>query len=162
MGPKRLEPNMDLLREEFVLVQAWKKKAAYIRYHNWFADTLEIDRDAANLPEFIGTICERLQEPNTWCNDPLRIVPAPKSQKWEVQNGQWRPVKEGKKGVTAAPIRPLAHVNLTDQVVATALMLCLADTVESRQGDPRQSTLFRIPNNPDCRSTPEAISLRYN
>ena len=139
MGPKRLEPNMDLLREEFVLVQAWKKTAAYIRYHNWFADTLEIDRAAANLPEFIGTIRERLQEPNTWCNDPLRIVPAPKSQKWEVQNGQWRPVKEGKKGVTAAPIRPLAHVSLTDQVVATALMLCLADTVESRQGDPRQS-----------------------
>ena len=30
--------------------------------------------------------------------------------------------------------------SLADQVVATALMLCLADRVETRQGDPRQST----------------------
>ena len=36
-----------------------------------------------------------------------------------------------------ARIRPLAHVSLADQVVATALMLCLADRVETRQGDPR-------------------------
>ena len=33
-------------------------------------------------------------------------------------------------------IRPLAHVDLSDQVAATAIMLCLADRVETRQGDP--------------------------
>ena len=39
-----LGPRPELLREEFVLVQAWKKTASYIRYHNWFSDTLELDR----------------------------------------------------------------------------------------------------------------------
>lgn len=34
-------------------------------------------------------------------------------------------------------LRPLAHVSLRDQVVTTAIMLCLADLVETLQGDPR-------------------------
>ncbi|WP_248360534.1 RNA-directed DNA polymerase [Anaeromyxobacter oryzae] len=34
-------------------------------------------------------------------------------------------------------LRPLAHVSLIDQVAATALMMCLADRIETRQGDPR-------------------------
>jgi len=33
-------------------------------------------------------------------------------------------------------LRPLAHVGLRDQVVTTAIMLCLADLVETLQGDP--------------------------
>ena len=33
-----LQPRRELLREESVLVQAWKKTANYIRYHNWFSD----------------------------------------------------------------------------------------------------------------------------
>ena len=36
-------------------------------------------------------------------------------------------------------MRPLAHVDLGDQVAATAIMLCLADRVESQQGDPTGS-----------------------
>ena len=43
------------------------------------------------------------------------------------------------KGAKSARLRPLAHVNLADQVVATALMLCLADRVETLQGDSRLS-----------------------
>ena len=52
MTPSTLEPSLDLLRQEFVLVQAWKKTASYIRYHNWFSDTLRLDRTAINLPRF--------------------------------------------------------------------------------------------------------------
>ncbi|MER8904311.1 RNA-directed DNA polymerase [Mesorhizobium sp. M0772] len=48
--------------------------------------------------------------------------------------GQWQPLNAGK---TASKIRPLAHVTLKDQVIATAMMLCLADRVETAQGDPR-------------------------
>ena len=59
-----LEPSMDLLQQEYVLVQAWKKAASYIRYHNWFSDTLELDRAAVNLPTFIAEIAERLQSPD--------------------------------------------------------------------------------------------------
>ena len=136
MVPKQLEPRLELLREEYVLVQAWKKTASYIRYHNWFSDTLALDRAAVNLPVFLGELRERLQSSEIWQNDPLRIVPAPKSQRWRVREGVWEP----EKGTTSARLRPLAHVSLADQVVATALMLCLADRVETRQGDPRRST----------------------
>ena len=130
--PKQLEPSLELLRKEYVLVQAWKKTAAYIRYHNWFSDTLALDRASVNLPSFIGAIRERLQSA-IWQNDPLRIVPAPKSQSWHVREGLWEPVKDGAKSVR---LRPLAHVTLTDQVLATALMLCLANRIETHQGDP--------------------------
>jgi len=136
MVSEQLEPRLEVLREEYVLVQAWKKTAAYIRYHNWYSDTLALDRAAVNLPAFLGEIRERLQSSDRWQNDPLRIVPAPKSQSWRVRESTWEPVE---KGAAAARLRPLAHVNLADQVVATALMLCLANRVETLQGDPRRS-----------------------
>ena len=136
MVSERLEPHLDLLREEYVLVQAWKKTASYIRYHNWFSDTLALDRAAVNLPAFIDELRERLQSSKNWQNDLLRIVPAPKSQRWRVREGAWEPVE---KRATSVRLRPLAHVSLADQVVATALMLCLADRVETLQGDPRRS-----------------------
>ena len=132
MVPERLEPRLELLREEYVLVQAWKKTASYMRYHNWFSDTLALDRTAVNLPAFLGELRERLQSPDGWGNDPLRIVPAPKSQRWTVQEGKWQPaLMTG----TSSPLRPLAHVSLADQVVATALMLCLADRAYSDDAD---------------------------
>ena len=136
MVPEQLEPQLEILRQEYVLVQAWKKTAAYIRYHNWFSDTLALDRAAVNLPSFLGEIRERLRSQELWQNDPLRIVPAPKSQRWRVQQDRWEPVD---KGTTSSKLRPLAHVSLADQVVATAVMLCLADRVETLQGDPRLS-----------------------
>ncbi len=134
MIAERLQPNRDLLRQEYVLVQAWKKTAAYIRYHNWFSDTLALDRAAVNLPQFLAEIRERLGSSGGWQNEPLRIVPAPKSQRWRVdgKSGAWEPIE---KVATAARLRPLAHVSLADQVVATAVMLCLADRVETLQGD---------------------------
>ena len=135
MIPEKLEPRLEVLRQEYVLVQAWKKTASYIRYHNWFSDTLALDRAAVNLPAFIGELRERLQSSETWQNDSLRIVPAPKSQRWRVQSGIWAPVE---KGTNSARLRPLAHVSLADQVLGTALMLCLADRVETLQGDPRR------------------------
>ena len=135
MVPEQLEPSLEMVCEEYVLVQAWKKTAPYIRYHNWFSDTLALDRAAVNLPAFLREIKERLQSSESWQNDPLRIVPAPKTQRWKVRGGKWAP----EKGAKSARLRPLAHVSLADQVVATALVLCLADRVETRQGDPRRS-----------------------
>ena len=147
MVPERLEPRLRLLSEEYVLVQAWKKTASYIRYHNWFFDTLALDREAVNLPAFLGELRKRLQSPENWQNDSLRIVPAPKSQRWRVREGVWEPIG---KGATSARLRPLAHVSLADQVVATALMLCLADRVETLQGDPRRSVRDQK-RSPPCR-----------
>ncbi len=31
-----LKPTLDILREEYVLIQAWKKTVAHVRSHNWF------------------------------------------------------------------------------------------------------------------------------
>lgn len=139
MSVDALEPRLDLLRQEYVLVQAWKKTAAYIRYHNWFSDTLALDRAAVNLPAFLATAAEALESPEQWYSNVLRIVPAPKTQHWRVsKSGDWKPVPK-KTGMPRAPLRPLAHVSLLDQVVATALMLCLASRVETTQGDPRGS-----------------------
>lgn len=138
-----LGPRLELLREEFVLVQAWKKTASYIRYHNWFSDTLELDRTAINLPRFLGELAERLAAPEGWRSDPLRIVLAPKSQHWQVNSStkSWervpvrRTLQDAKRPGTT--LRPLAHVTLRDQVAATAVMMCVADRIETLQGDPR-------------------------
>jgi hypothetical protein len=37
-----LEPQIELLTKEYVLVQAWKTTAPYIRSHNWYSDTLAL------------------------------------------------------------------------------------------------------------------------
>lgn len=137
---ERLHPSTALLAEEFVLVQAWKKTSAYIRYHNWFSDTLELDQTTADLPRFISLLTQRIRD-KRWSPTPLRLVPAPKSQPWRVDSvtGHWTP----KTTLRASKIRPLAHASLEDQVLATAMMLCLADRVETRQGDPSRSYTSR-------------------
>lgn len=134
MPVKPPRPDIDGLQQEYILVQAWKKTASFIRYHNWFSDTLELDRAAVNLPEFLQRVKDRILNTSDPINDPLRMVPAPKSQAWEISDtGEWRPKRRTN---AAAEIRPLAHVSLVDQVVATAMMLCLADRAETAQGDP--------------------------
>lgn len=137
---ERLFPSTQLLAEEFLLVQAWKKTSAYIRYHNWFSDTLDLDQRTADLPSFISGLAERIRE-KRWAPTPLRLVPAPKSQPWRIDpsNGRWIPSTT----LPASKIRPLAHVSLEDQVLATAMMLCLADRVETRQGNPSRSYISR-------------------
>lgn len=117
---QRLIPTLDQISQEYVLVQAWKKAASYIRYHNWFSDTLELDRAAANLPNFISRLSERLRS-GQYETDELKLVPAPKSQRWHLDaEGLWKPIRSG-----PVKTRPLAHVSLADQVAATALLLCL-------------------------------------
>ncbi|MCY3592413.1 MAG: RNA-directed DNA polymerase [Acidobacteria bacterium] len=144
MIPRTLSPRLDLLKREYVLVQAWKKTAAYIRRHNWFSDTLDLDLTAVDLANFLQQISDEVQYPHVWKNAPLRLVLAPKSQDWWVRpeqeaTGRWqpRPTDAGTLADVSDKLRPLAHVALRDQVVATALMLCLANRVETRQRDPR-------------------------
>ena len=64
---------------------------------------------------------------------PLRVVWAPKSQNWHISKSGWRP----KHSLKRKRLRPLTHIDLEDQVVATALMLCLANRAETERGDPR-------------------------
>lgn len=142
MAITSLVPTIECLADETVLIQAWRKASNYIRYHNWFSDTLELDLTAINLREFISDISHQVKSGGARHSEPIRMVPAPKSQAWRVEkDGRWNPV--GANGASVK-IRPLAHVSLRDQVIATALMMCLADRAETLQGDP--TTLLASPN----------------
>ena len=151
MVRQTLSPRLKHVQEKYVLVQAWKKTVAYIRRHNWFGDTLELDLKAVDLKNFLAEIAQELNDPGRWKSKPLRLVLAPKSQDWWVRKedessdateptGIWqpRPLEPDEDPADVGErLRPLAHVDLRDQVVATALMLCLANRVETKQGDPR-------------------------
>lgn len=131
---ERLTPNLENVQLECVLMQAWKKTSSYLRYHSWYVDTLGIDYQALRIPHFIAEIKEVLNSPEQWQSQSMDMVPAPKSQQWKLHEDLWKPEKSIK-----GKIRPLAHVALKDQVVATALMMCLADRVETALGDPSLS-----------------------
>lgn len=131
-----LNPTLQDIRLECVLMQAWKKTSSYLRTHSWYADTLGIDFQSLRVPAFLAEIQQAIDSYADWTPEPLELVPAPKTQKWHVdKNGDWVP----RSGDYQKKLRPLAHVSLRDQVVATAIMLCLADRVETRMGDPRLS-----------------------
>ena len=44
-----------------------------------------------------------------------------------------------KVGSAGSVLRPLAHLGIREQTVATALMLCLADCIETAQGNPAET-----------------------
>lgn len=129
-----LLPTLEDLRAEFVLMQAWKKTSSYLRQHSWYADTLEIDFQSLRVPAFLGEIQERLKAPEDWKPSLLEFVPAPKSQSWRLEDEKWKPRENNRK-----KIRPLAHLGLQDQVVAMAMLMCLADRAEQDLGNPLHS-----------------------
>jgi hypothetical protein len=128
-----LRPIIEDVRMECVLVQAWKKASSYLRSHSWYADTLSIDYNSLRLPQFLKEIQERLQQPDKWVSATIDMVPAPKNQRWVYREEKWEPNEKN----IDLKLRPLAHLDLSDQVVATAIMLCLADRLETATGDPR-------------------------
>lgn len=133
-----LSPDMKLLTKEYVLVQAFKKTVSYIRRHNWFADVLELDLATVDYPSFLKQLQHDIDRSARWKSQDARLVPAPKSGAWWInRDDAWEPRPNDKGEPTDAKLRPLAHVPLRDQVAATVLMMCLADRIETLQGDPR-------------------------
>ncbi|MBF0308056.1 MAG: RNA-directed DNA polymerase [Magnetococcales bacterium] len=123
-----LAPRLEYLSDPVILTQAWKKTQRYIRRHNWYADILDLDKSAVTLEESITQWSEEIK--NGECTpNPMRMVPAPKSTPWHFSKGVWKPIN--------APVflRPLAHLGIREQTMATAAMLCLADCIETAQGD---------------------------
>ena len=132
-----LTPDLGMLQREYVLVQAFKKTVSYIRSHNWFADVLELDLATVDYPSFLEELKHDIERAARWKNQKARLVPAPKSREWWITGANaWEP-RPDDDGQTDAELRPLAHISLRDQVVATAIMMCLADRIETRQGDPQ-------------------------
>ncbi len=131
----RLCPRGAVLQDEVVLAQAWKKTHTFIRRHNWYADVLELDASAVclskNLVEWSHSISS-----GHYSAAPAWLVPAPKNGLWcfrATDEGGWGP--RASAGDEAPVLRPLAHIGIREQTVATAVMLCLADCIESAQGD---------------------------
>ncbi len=132
-----LSPTIRHLPQEYLLVPAWKKAHDYIRHQNWYSDVLELDLTNANLATVIRAIAAEIESDEPLKANPLRLVLAPKSQPWEIKGDMWTPV--GGPAAVERKLRPLAHICVRDQIIATAFMMLLADVVETRQGDPRSS-----------------------
>lgn len=134
-----LAPRSQYLCDIVVLAQAWKKSHSYIRRHNWYADTLELDCSAVDLDRKLSEWAYKLSR-DKYQPDPMRLVPAPKNAQWifnEELPGGWgmKPNPSGK----LPALRPLAHLGIREQTVATAIMLCLANCIETAQGNPAET-----------------------
>ncbi len=129
-----IEPEFRHLSEEYLLVAAWKKAENYIRMHNWYCDVLDLDLTNASLDSVIQGLGDEVRAGEPLLSDPSRLVLAPKSYPWNLNDGRWQP-----NGSNDAQLRlrPLAHLSVRDQILSTALMILVADEVETRQGDPR-------------------------
>jgi hypothetical protein len=133
---KSLAPQAHYLCDVVVLAQAWKKSHSYIRRHNWYADTLELDCSAVDLDNKLAEWAEALSG-GCYESEPAWLVPAPKNAPWVFNkelSGGWGPKVDP--GGKPPALRPLAHLGIREQTVTTALMLCLADCIETAQGNP--------------------------
>ena len=169
-----LAPRMEYLCDEVVLALAWKKASAYVRRHNWYADTLELDTSGLDIEGLTKVwayeVANALYEPT-----PARLVPAPKNGRWGFSKdlpGGWGPVPSpgDDNGASSTPtLRPLAHLGVREQSVATAVLLCLADCIETAQGNPSvQATdalrkrVFSYGNRLYCRWSEDDSQARFS
>ena len=131
---RKLRPSIKYMADEVVMAQAWKKTHGYIRSFNWYADTLALDISALTIEENAKTWTAALKKAET--TRPLELIPAVKSELWEFNKGGWVPSDSAsEKRKDKRPLRPLAHINIRDQTWASVAMLCLADAVETAQGN---------------------------
>lgn len=130
---KYVRPTLAYLKDPVILAQAWKKNDSHIRYSNWFADTLELDITQCVISEKIDEWSEQLSKKLQL--DTLRLIPAPKNTEWHFPSNE-KPSWECKS--EEIKLRPLAHVPIREQTYATAAMICLADAIETLQGNLQQ------------------------
>lgn len=132
-----IQPSADFLSDSAILVQSWKKAHAYIRSHNWYADSLELDVSALRLNSLVNEWSKLLtpDEIQNYSPDPMRLVPAPKSHPWTLEDG-WKPSNDENGELK---LRPLAHLSIRDQSLSMATLICFANIVETAQGDPSLS-----------------------
>ena len=78
---ERLMPSLDLLADEAVLAQAWKKSDAYIRRHNWYADILELEQVSLLLPQTLKEWHRQVSIGDHSAVSPLRLVHDPNNGK---------------------------------------------------------------------------------
>lgn len=143
---EKLCPRREILQDEVVLAQAWKKTHTFIRRHNWYADVLELDASAICLSRNLAAWSSDIAL-GEYKTTPAWLVPAPKNGLWcfkSEDEGGWQP--RVAPGDEPPVLRPLAHIGIREQTVATAVMLCLADCIETAQGDTALSAERAVQN----------------
>jgi len=138
-----------------LMALAWKKSHNYIRTTNWYADNFELDKSALDLHDVCEVWANEVKDGNV-IFQPLHLVPAPKTQGWHFEPSRissnnkpcldWQPVtmesKQDQKSGTdkdynyPVKLRPLAHIGIKEQTIMTLVMMCLANDIETQQGDP--------------------------
>ncbi|MGG7597982.1 reverse transcriptase domain-containing protein [Pseudomonas sp. WC1] len=155
---QNLRPHGGKLTDIVILAQAWKKSQGFIRRHNSYADVLELDRSTVNLERQLRMWAKALENPKFRTKE-MMLVPAPKNGRWIFQSDPepkyedfldttrsdsifhaWTPAPNKDDNTSKEPslqkLRPLAHICIRDQSLATAVMMCLAESIESNQGNP--------------------------
>ena len=132
-----LELTEEYLTDPLLMALAWKKAHSYIRTTNWYADNFELDKSSLLLSEKCVQWAREIRDvaPLT----PLQLVPAPKSCEWIFEKPKrnnkscliWQP-----KSTDDLSLRPLAHISVQEQTYFTLLLMCLANQVETKQGNP--------------------------
>ncbi len=110
-----LAPRAEYLSDIVILAQAWKKAHAYVRRHNWYSDTLELDCSAVGLDALLDSWSSALKI-GEYRTAPVRLVPAPKNGVWDFDSakaGGWGPRSDEKK----TALRPLAHIGIRDHTI---------------------------------------------
>lgn len=140
--------NDEYLSDPLLMALAWKKAHDYIRTTNWYADNFELDISSIDLPNRCQEWTEQIQSGVVF--EQLELVPAPKTHLWEFAPPDykdnpleispyrliWQPTSGPEGNIKPLSLRPLAHIGIREQTVMTLVMMCLANEVESRQGDP--------------------------
>lgn len=145
---RALKPEISYLTDEVVISQAWKKTHAYIRSFNWYADTLALDVSALGIESDAKKWGMQLQAGRAL--NKLELVPAAKSENWVVDKEiGWIPralknEEDKNERNDSPPIRPLAHLSIRDQTWSATAMMCLADAVETEQGDCSRGDYKRV------------------
>lgn len=146
----------EYLTDPLLLALAWKKAHEFIRTTSWYADNFELDVSSIDLPNRCDDWARDIQGELEFT--PLELVPAPKSYPWTFVRLD-DPLRAAKYRVTWQPenvvlktgdpyeqqmdenqgplkLRPLAHIGIREQTITTLVMMCLANDVETKQGDP--------------------------
>lgn len=167
-----LAPKGACLSDIVVLAQAWKKAHTFIRKHNWYADVLELDSSTVDLEGRLNQWANEVSQ-SQFATTELLLVPAPKNARWQFKPApdlgaiadilnvnlddfgsepsfsDWVPIQNGdmpseNSSDVGQKLRPLAHVAIRDQTLATAVMMCLAEAIESQQGDTTERDFSKL------------------
>lgn len=153
---QKLALNYNYLTDPLLMALAWKKAHDYIRTTSWYADNFELDVSSIDLASRCDEWVEDLKGNLSFKS--IDLVPAPKTHSWEFVKPNdpmnisdfrllWQPsmpnellgkINEEQNEFSSdlLRLRPLAHIDIREQTIMTLIMMCLANEVETYQGDP--------------------------